>query len=546
MKKTLLYLATIAAAVSCDLYGGQELSKTADKPGSVSITFSEVKDSSFVVNIAPTQEASYYSFLIDESDAPEVLDSAKLYKVGYASLAQGTVKWGAEETSKTIKMTDLLPNTTYQVYAVAGSPMGFIGSVVVASVTTSDGINPFPVSYSSKDNTLTVTFAEPVKVGKGQFSASYYAFNSENIATGVPEGQAAASDIVVETKGNTATITVQNLPDGAFYTVSYEDGAFEDYAGNKIKGMKSSMVLNADTKYAPIYSGLGGRNAVGTFKLGALDKEDAKYATDSPMFLIEIGSEYGYGWTDDEITGSAVYTLGNKTTSYVLEADVDFGYFGEGMVLIILPEAGDPGNAVSMTIAAGAFEDYYGNTNEEWKGETLYSYGYTLDDVIGSYSGTAYANQKGDVPVSFTIAESDNKKAGNVMITKFMGVPCSTPVYGDFNTDSGVLNIYGEQPFYSYVDDNETPDDDSDDVTVSYVFYTYNNDYLNLSMPESGVLGNPDDYFGIAVAYDGQLAAWAYLFLSFDASKVEDTASPAFNHGYRFEITPGLEKPKSR
>ncbi|MGN1220112.1 MAG: Ig-like domain-containing protein, partial [Candidatus Cryptobacteroides sp.] len=326
MKKTLLYLATFAAAVSCDLYGGQETPKTADKPGSITISFSEVKDSSFVVNIAPTAEASYYSYLIDEDVEAAELDSSKLYKVAYTSLEQGSVKWTAEDPSKTIKMDNLMPNTTYQVYAVAGSPMGYVGSVVVASVTTSDGVNPFPVNYTSQDSTLTVTFSEPVKVGKGKFSASFYAFNSENIATGVPEGHVAESDIVVEAKGNSASITVNNLPDGAFYTVTYEDGAFEDYTGNKVKGLKSSMVLNADTNYKPVYKGLGGRNAVGTFKLGALSEEDSIYATETPAFLIEFGSKYGYGWTDDEKNGSAVYAIGNKTTNYVLTANADFGY----------------------------------------------------------------------------------------------------------------------------------------------------------------------------------------------------------------------------
>lgn len=547
MKKTLLYLATFAAAVSCDLYGGQETPKTADEPGSITISFSEVKDSSFVVNIAPAAEASYYSYLIDEDVEAAVLDSSKLYKVAYSSLAQGTVKWSAEEPSKTIKMDNLTPNTTYQVYAVAGSPMGYVGSVVVASVTTSDGVNPFPVKYSREDSRLAVTFAEPVKVGKGKFSASYYAYNSENIATGIPEGQVAESDIVVETEGNVATITVKNLPDGAFYTVSYEEGAFEDYTGNKVKGLTSSMLLNEETKYEPKYIGLGGRNAVGTFKLGSLGKEDEKYSTETPSFLVELGSEYGYGWTDDEKTCSVVYTMNNKTTSYVLSANVDFGYIPvRDKVAIFLPEAGVRGNSVSMTIEAGAFEDYYGNTNEEWTAQTLYSYGYSLDDVVGSYSGTGYANNKGEIAVSLTIAESDNQEKGNVMITQFMGIPCSTPIYGNFNVDSGVFNIYGEQPFYSYVDDNDTPDDDTDDVTVSYVFYTYDNYYLNLSMQESGKLGNPDDYFGIAIAEDGNLVAWGYLFLTFDVSKVQESAPAALSHGHKIEMTYGLDKPKVR
>lgn len=521
MKKTLLYLATIAAAVSCDLYGGQELSKPADEPGSVSITFSEVKDSSFVVNIAPTQETSYYSYLIDNSDAPASLDSLKLYKIGYSSLAQGTVKWSTDAASKTIKMTDLMPNTTYQVYAVAGSPMGFIGSVVVKSVTTSDGVNPSPVKYERKDNSLSVTFSEPVKVGKGKFSASYYALHSDNIADGVPEGQVAASDIVVATDGNAATITVQNLPDGAFYTVSYEDGAFEDYSGNKIKGMSSSMVLNEATKNEPSYKGLGGRNTVGTFKLGALDPEDAKYATDSPAFLIGFESEYGYGWTDEKKTGSVVYNIGNKTTEYVISATSDFDYSDkyEGVV-IALPTAGDPGNTVSMTIGAGAFEDFYGNANEEWKGETLYSYGYTLDDVIGSYSGPATSYFNGDSEISLTIVESDDKSKGNVMLTSYLGLPCSaSSIYADFNVDAGTLTIQDWQLFLNH-------------PTAGAVYFAVNSeagDPVVLEMPTSGILTNPSLWFG---AFLDDLDGWYDIYMTCELSKVEETAAASAASGF--------------
>jgi hypothetical protein len=37
----------------------------------------------------------------------------------------------------------------------------------------------------------------------------------------------------------------------------------------------------------------------------------------------------------------------------------------------------------------------------------------------------------------------------------------------------------------------------------------------------------PDDYFGVAVAVNGKLASWAYLFLDFSAQKNEETPAPA-------------------
>jgi hypothetical protein len=105
------------------------------------------------------------------------------------------------------------------------------------------------------------------------------------------------------------------------------------------------------------------------------------------------------------------------------------------------------------------------------------------------------------------------------MFTSFAGIPCESPIYATFTPSSGVLEIYGLQTFYSFVDE--------DCSQIAYVFYTYTNDYLHLTMPESGLLAMPDDYFGVAVAVNGKLASWAYLFLDFSAQKNEETPAPA-------------------
>ena len=46
-------------------------------------------------------------------------------------------------------------------------------------------------------------------------------------------------------------------------------------------------------------------------------------------------------------------------------------------------------------------------------------------------------------------------------------------------------------------------------------------------MPKSGVLSGPNDYLGIAIAVNGKLSKYEYLFLDMEAQKVEAEESVA-------------------
>lgn len=86
----------LAMAVACsELYGPEPTPIAPDTAAGVEITVSEVKDSSFKVTVTPSGEASYYSWLVDESPKAAALDSSALYSVSYESLVQGTAKWTA-------------------------------------------------------------------------------------------------------------------------------------------------------------------------------------------------------------------------------------------------------------------------------------------------------------------------------------------------------------------------------------------------------------------------------------------------------------------
>lgn len=499
MKKILIYLTIMAAVVSCDLYGGPEISAPADKAAGIEISFSEVTDYSFKVTITPTGEAAYYSYLVDESNTAETLDAANLYAVKYSSVAQGTVKWTSDAPSVTLTVSKLAPNTTYQVYAVAGSPKGIPGEIAVKSVVTTDGGAPALTDYDYEDNTVALLFSEEVTYAGGAVTAKYYAYNSDEMFDGEPIGTvtASAEDIVVD--GDVVYVTFSGFPAGAFYAVDYPAGTFKDLTGNACAAVESTMSL--DEEWEVVAEGVCCRAETADFALGELEIESlAEYTT---PILVDFGSEYGYGYTY-KTEGSVVYSHSGKTTSMTLTADSDFGYsLSRGGVVIYLPEEPEKGDEVKISIPAKTFEDYYGNYNEAWEGTLVYSYGYTLDDILGTYRGsftTVIAigkNWTGEVVIS----ESDDEEYGNVMIEGFVGMP--EPLYATFDPVYGTLSIETQQLLGMA-------------ESSAYLFSTFSisGSSLGLSLdpttfqvPAPGKIQSPDHYFGI-IAVTGTTAAF--------------------------------------
>jgi hypothetical protein len=68
------------------------------------------------------------------------------------------------------------PNTTYQVYAVAGSEKGIVGEITIASIKTTDEGSPEmdETKVDAATKTATITFDQAVKLGEGKVTAKYY------------------------------------------------------------------------------------------------------------------------------------------------------------------------------------------------------------------------------------------------------------------------------------------------------------------------------------------------------------------------------------
>ena len=515
MKRFILLLSVLSLTVACDeLYGPEETPLTPDTAAGVQISISDVTDNSFKVTVTPSGEASYYSYLVDESDAADQLDATTLYEVGYESLAQGTVEYASNPSYSFTVSAE--PNTTYQVYAVAGSAMGFAGEIAVASVHTTDSVAPAYASVQTEENQVLFTFSETVARGTGDVKVTYYApYSAEFKTAAAPAGEVVVPEEGIQVAGNQAMFTIPGLPTGCVYTIEIPEGAFVDMVGQKLPGYKSTYVMG---EKAPEAKGFAGEvSYVELPMFGALELES--FSDWDGGFVIPVDFKYPAAGYSSKFFVTVKYESENKTVEHTLTAGVDYGLTSLGFV-VVLPEQPVVGADVTISIPAGCIYDIYGNDCAAWEHKMLYSYGYTLEDVLGTYAGTAESYWNGPTDLSFTIVESDDPEAGNVMITgSFMGLPCNAgDIYADFNGDAGTLTIASGQVFFVQDED--------------IVFFAVNGaDYTTLMMPESGVLTSPSDWFGAYI--DG--AGWYDAFTDCNLVKQEaaaTVAATAFNPSF--------------
>lgn len=436
---------TIAAVLTAcsEMYGPEQVSTAVVNSEGIEITGIAVTDNSLTFTLTPKGEAAYYSYLVDQADAPQALDSSTIYSLGYdGAVAEGIIKWTSEKTSSTVTIDELEPNTTYQIYAVAGSPTGVPSSVAVANARTSDGVNPSHASFSSEGNVVTISFSEGVTRGEGAVTIAYYATNTaEFYSDPQPVGTltAAAEDIVSD-GSSTVTVTVNGVPAGALYTVSLAAGAFKDSAGNSSKALESGVTI---TEEGPAPKNIYGQIPAVAFEIAPVEVD--VFTDPSLPITTTIDSEYelaGYG----EGAASVVFRNSGKTTEIALSAGTDFGIRLDGSLAVFLPESPERGDDVILTIGEGAFLDIYGNGNAEWTATLKYSYGYTMADIVGNYQaigqsmvdgGTYYLTE--GAGSYLTIAEDSSQEGCNVSISGIYSN--DSKIFGHFDFDSGILSI---------------------------------------------------------------------------------------------------------
>lgn len=524
MKKSLFIIASLVLAVSACTTFKDEATIAPVIPSDPIVMVSEVGDTEFNFSIQPAAGTGFYSYAIIAGEKQE-LNPTTLLKVGYkAAVKAGTVDY--KETQKLDgKASGLAYATTYTVYAVAASEQGNLGSVVSTTVTTSDSSKPEISGYTRKENVLTLSFSEPVTVSTvRKATASYYAINAVVIVDGEisKDGKQGDGAVDIVCTGKTATLTVTQedgspLPAGAYYTVSFSTGLFQDASGNSLPGVTSEIGVTSSGSVG--FSGLYGRKPAGTFDL--VPPTDIVTPNDPNIVVdLEEGVQYA-GMSSAAAASLAVEVVeGAKTTvvSYDLAAKQDWGYSkNDGAIIVNFPTGmeANSGDHIVVKISGGSIIDIYGNTSNAMEQRYLYSYGYTLADLCGTWTLTAtteyagtYKNQNVIIAPAPT-SDEDYTGLDVAIYNLFEGTPCCNDLdsfeymnaaFGaTFDGDTGMLDL----AWYDAIGVGALARYDWNNYVFALCLDTEDNTF-GFSMPEKGKLVLND----VISVYLNKLGTW--------------------------------------
>lgn len=526
MKKIIFaLLAASAALVGCVKFE-DDRKIDYDSTTAPDVTVQVVADDAIQVTVAGKTGTGFYSYAVIAGEAKE-LDADKLLSDSYAAIVSGVVDF-SKESSVTVDIKELTPNTTYTAYAVAASTMGVVTEVKTASATTTDSTAPRIKTFESESTDATMAFGlifdDPVTVtGKGVVTAHVYAINTKADENGnlveyktytVP-----SANITAQGKKVFVTLPREEAIPGAIVTITYTAGLVANGVGAECAAFSNAAVAKDGS-----FNGIGEYYDNKAFDF-ALEEG---WAADTVVYFGEWNKLQILTYSKGEYpivgkTGSAkvkVQVVDGTGRTVTYDA-VGFGRVDDATVGLMLNEDPGYGTSVSYTIAEGSFVDLFGNGNNEFTANDNYycSYGYTLADIVGEYAvvGKSYFGEEYDEAESWVIAESDDPEKGNIKITTYWGIECDTPIYADFDKDAGIFSIPDYQQFKVV-----TLKDGSEGALY---FACYTNDdgaVLNMKVFTPGTFTSNDLWFGYYLsAATQEQSRWQNLFKTVTAMRVK-------------------------
>lgn len=455
MKKLIYSLAMVLVGLtSCTSFDDPTTENYGAGPSvDVTITAGTPSDSAFTVVITPSAGSLYYAYAIGQSAAPQAIDSTTLYKGGYGN----SVIKVADKATTTINITDADPNTTYYVYAVAGSDKGIVGNMTVKGITTTDVLSPGPKTIQKDEANAAVklTFSEAIQRGEGAVTAQYYKEWDILRPVEVP-----AEDLTVQVSGSSVIFAADNIPAGAYVCFSYAEGAFKDAKGNLCRALNSGLDLNKGQ-----FTGAWVHVTNVPFEID--DKqvtapEDGAIISNVEDFKGEITLDEDIYRNDETVEDgdlSVTYTSDSRVVTYKLTAD-QWSVSGN-KINFVLPATPENGDYITFSMVEGAVTDVLGNPNAEYTSSAVWKYSTfkpTVADVLGTfnYAVTLKNNSKTYDLGNFTISEytGEDAEPGDVVISDlYMD---GSKIYGYYDLETAQLYIQRYQALGTYVEEGVT------------------------------------------------------------------------------------------
>lgn len=559
MKKILFAIFAAAAMSAACTQFEEDVTPTYDTAAKPEVTATVVSDTEITVTVTAGAGTNFWGYAVMTGAPGATAD--KLVANGYAKAAEvvlqgedkapqaAQMKYSEETKTVTLNLTGLTPYTDYTVYAAAVSVMGVTSEVAEITVKTTDGTEPTVTAFNfaEADEVLTfaISFNDPVSLtGNGTAKAWFYAENYYD-ETGMlvlyKEVDIPATHIATNGKNLLVAVPATEYVPGAYVAVTYSAGIVKNGA-DAVNAAYETHVIGYDDKNAIQKKGIFGYYDYANWDFSIVDpatlpdddesgfegeeeEEEEKvpvYFSDWSKLMMSnyVVSDYPLaGKTGEggvEITTSEA---SGKTISYPAKT---FGVVGDFIAGVMLNEKPAYGSSISYTIAEGTFCDIFGNVNNEFVAEDEYfhSYGYTLDDIVGSYVFTAQsAYGNGPQQGTWTIVASDKPEKGNVMFTEMYSTECIQNVYATFDMVSGTLTVpslqlYGANAKYYFAFCSA---DNSGAVSnVDVVF----------AVPQPGVINGQSGYFGDAAVDPAsfEILGFFELYYGFEAVRGQATA----------------------
>lgn len=534
MKKILFtILAAAAVSAACTKFE-QDTVPTYDSVAAPEVTATVVSDTEITVTVTAAENTHYYGYAVMKGAPGATAD--KLVAGGYAKdgnvVAQGEdnapqaaqVKYSEETKTVTLELSGLTPLTEYTVYAAAVTEMGVTSEVAVKTVKTTDGTEPVLASadFDETDNVLTFVlgFNDPVQLtGNGTAKAWFYAENYAD-ADGMlilwKEVDIPADHIATSGKDLYIAVPASEYIPGAYVAVTYSAGLVKNGA-DATNAAYDTHVIGYDSKNAIQKDGIFGYYDYASWDFSLVDPADLPeegenddlggeegdeeeveevepvYFSDWSKLLMTAYSTSEYplsGKTGNGGVGIVTAESNGRTVSYAANT---FAKTADNLVAVKLNEAPAYGSFVSFSIEEGTFCDIFGNENNAFEAENAYyhSCGYTVEDIVGSYTMTGSSLFVQGLTLSYPmeVAASDDAEKGNIMFTTYFGI--EGKLYCNFNVHSGEILVEEGRVFA--------------DGYASY-FYGEGDQVFYF---EPGMIKNSQSYVMVATVEGGSLTGYA-------------------------------------
>jgi len=467
MKKIIYSLLALSFfLVGCEKFEEYTSEKYPAGP-TITVEATSVTDSTFVLKLTPAAGTSFYSYVVEKANEPTERKAADLLKGTYKGIANQVID-AAKVPVFTNNMRKsgaplLLPNTTYQIYAVASSDKGITGEVVNVSVTTTDGLVPKPRTFKATGNNVDVTLSESVTRGTGNVIAKFYKeFDIQNpVTVTVP-----ADSIVI--KGSVVTVKPQDVNPGAFVTISWESGAFKDIFGNPVAAFNSGLNMSTGK-----FTGVNYRAAVKEFEIADsyfVAPKVGSFFVNWTAFKGEIEFEQNIFVKSSALKSGdlkVIYSTATKK-AYMNLDKTDWSVSGSKLTFKLPAEPGF-GDNVGFVMNKGVIFDVWGNPNAAYTKETpkWNRFLFTKDLVLGDFrlDGTSVYDNKEYEFGSGTITE-DTENTNGLILKDF--IETGFKMSGEYDLNTGKMYLLSWDSLGKATVGG-----------VEYEFYNYN--YVNTS-----------------------------------------------------------------